>query len=630
MARAFAARSRRAAGSQDACERAITRRRRVSAPAVSASRVQPAAAAAEGDVAPSLADAWRMWPTNAGARCAVVALVGLFLVVTAQQLGQSYVIDEAEFPFIAKATSQSGLPIYYHGELRPVDVGIFHPPLYVYMLAGWIQVFGSSHEAVRAFGVACALLTAVTGAATVNLLVPRRRNITTPLFLGLFLLNPLTVSSALLPDIDGTVGVLAVTLGVHAIVVIVTGAGDRRWHVALAGATLGFALSTKLTTPLALIPLLGVAFLLSGRSLRRAIAEFAGAVVLGVALFLAWWGPLAAATSLDFAYPFRFTYDSLVGKSTATSLLDRFAAMRPARITLYWLDPLLLGLTCTAGVFAAWRWRDARARAVVLVVVFALGTVALYDVITTPVFRFPKYWIAAVPAATVSVVWLVTSVAGSGSRMNWRGKWAPGMFVAAIIGAAALTQVAFTRNSEVAGLAPLQPLRSPLATVVSVAVLAVLLLFVVSADSPRGRRVASAVVGSCVLTVGVHGIAQTLATRSADYSTRYYFGERGFDQAVADVRALTPDGEAVLAPKDIGFEAQRPFYEDALLFGDPATLQKLLSDGTTPVAVTRKDFDYSEPIYPDAFRVIRQYMTPVFDRPGSGFVIWKLRQRSRA
>jgi len=88
---------------------------------------------------------------------------------------------------------------------------------------------------------------------------------------------------------------------------------------------------------------------------------------------------------------------------------------------------------------------------------------------------------------------------------------------------------------------------------------------------------------------------------------------------------LTPGGESLLSAKDIGYEADRPFYEDAQLFNDPAALRKLLLERTAAVAVTRKDFDYSESVYPEAFAVVREYMDPVFDRPGSGFVVWRLR-----
>lgn len=579
----------------------------------------------------ALIDSWRLWPTATALRWLLLAAVGLFLLVSAQQLGQAYVIDEAEFPYIAEATSSGGLPIYYHGELRPTDVGIFHPPLYAYALAGWIQAFGNSHEAVRSFGVLCALLTAAAGAATLRLVVPRWHDAAAVGFVALYLLNPLTIASAILPDIDGTLGVLSLTLGLYVLVIVVTSPRAQRWHVPLAGLALGFAMSTKLTTPLALVPLFAIAFLVSTRRPLRALADFAATLAVGVGAFLAWWGPLAAATTLDFSYPFQFTYDSLVNKSGSVTLIERLALLRPHHITLYWLDPLLLLLTAAGGVFASLRARDPRARAVVLLVFFALGTVALYDVITTPVFRFPKYWIAAVPAATVVTIWLTVAVVAPASRLRWRHHMSPVLLALSLITSLGISIVTFTRATDAGGSTPLQPLRPVVGSLFAIGALGVLLLAVVRDDNVRvtrrsSWRVGSSVlVGSCVLVVGLHGMAQSLVLRSATYSTRYYFGERGFAQAVEDVRSLTPGGEAVLGPKDIGFEAKRPFYEDALLFPDPAALERLLKEGTIAVAVTRKDFDYSEPVFPTAFAVVRKYMVPVFNRPGEGFIVWKLR-----
>ena len=571
----------------------------------------------------SVAAAWQLWPSLVPLRCLLLAATALFLLICVQQLGQPYVIDEAEFPYIAEATSRSGLPIYYHGELRPADVGIFHPPLYVYALGGWIQALGDSHAAVRGFGVICALLTAACGAATIRLLVPRAADVASVAFVALYLLNPLTIASALLPDIDGTVGVLALTLGLHVLVLLVVMRTPQRWQLLAAGAALGFAFSTKLTTPLALVPLMGLAFLLSPRRPARAAGDFALAVLLGIALFLAWWGPLAGSTTLDFRFPFQFTYDSLVGKSGQAGLSERLAALRPNRITLFWLDPLLLLIAAAALVTAAVRSRtDRTARAMVLVALFALGTVAMYDVITTPVFRFPKYWIAAVPAATRATVWLVAQLVPR-RGVAWRSRAAPFLVGGALTAAVPVCVVAFTRVAELGP--PYQPLRPVVGTLVALVALSAMVAAAVRTSGGSGARVAFPVAVACALAVGLHGLGQSLVQRSADYSTRYYYGERGFEQAVIDARSLTPAGEALLSPKDIGYEADRPFYEDAQLFGNPAALRKLLLERTAAVAVTRKDFDYSESVYPEAFAVVREYMVPVFDRPGSGFVVWRLR-----
>lgn len=563
-------------------------------------------------------------PARPALRVLLCVVVALFLLVCFQQLSQPYVIDEAEFPYIADATARTGVPVYYHGELRPHDVGIFHPPLYVYTLAGWLQVFGSSHAAVRGFGVACALATAATGAATARLLVRRHRDVVTVAFVGLYLLNPLVVASALLPDIDGTLGVLSTTCGLYVLARIVVARHEDRRDVLLAGLVLGFAFSTKLTTPLALVPLLAVALVVSGRRPSLALRDFATAVAIGSALFLGWWGPLTLATHLDFTFPFSFTYDSLLSKSGHAGIVDRLRAIRPVRTTLFWLNPLLLLISLLTGIAALRRAAGSRsARALALIVVFGLGTVAMYDVITTPVFRFPKYWIAAVPALCIAAVVGTAQLLEASGQMQWRHRAAPAAAALSILLGSSLGFVLFNRAA--AGRADRQPLLTsgPGVLCALVAILLVVLLLRTTGGVAT-RLVVPVVIGLSSL-VFVQGLAQALAQRSADYSTRYYYGERGLEQAITDVRALTPRGEAILAPKDIGFQTERPFFEDSQLFFDIPRLEALLQARTTPVVVTRKDYDYSEPIYPAAFALIRQYAVPVIDRPGSGFVIWRLR-----
>ncbi|GAC1610524.1 MAG: hypothetical protein NVS3B26_17730 [Mycobacteriales bacterium] len=572
----------------------------------------------------ALRSSCRIWPSSRPLRWALILAVGVFLLLCVQQLTQLYVIDEAEFPYIADATAHSGVPIYYHGELRPQDVGIFHPPFYVYSLAAWTQLFGASHAAVRSFGVACALLTAGIGMTIARLLSrPAHRDAIGVGFAALYLLNPLVIASALLPDIDGTVGVLAVTFGLLVIVAVMT-TPVAGWQVWGAGGALGLALSTKLTTPLALVPAMFVAFFLSGRNVRMAARDFVAAAVLGVAAFLTWWGLLSASTSLTFTFPFRFTYDSLISKSGHMTMADRLLAIPPGRLTLFWLDPLLLLLTAGGILWAAFHLTDRCARALGLVGGFALATTALYDVITTPVFRFPKYWIAAVPAATIVAVVLV-GVLLPQAAPAWRWRPAPAALAAGGLVVLLCSDVAYQRAAAAA--ADHIVLRRPLSTALTVIAFLGLLALALRPGQQSRRRaapyLASFVTTSIILTVGAHGLAQAFAQRSAPYSTRYYYGERGFGQAIADVRALTPNREPILAAKDVGFESGRPFYEDALLFPDPAQLQSVLQEGKVKLAVTRKDYDYSEPVYPAAFALLRKYMTPVFDRPDSGFVIWR-------
>jgi 4-amino-4-deoxy-L-arabinose transferase-like glycosyltransferase len=572
-------------------------------------------------------EAWRLWPTTTALRLLVVGAVGFFLLLSLQQAGSLYVIDEAEFPYIGEATARTGIPVYYHGELRPTDVGIFHPPLYVYLLAGWIEVFGDSHVAVRCFGVLCQLLTAAFVMATVRLLFPRRADLLSSIALLLYLTNPFVIASGLLPDIDGTVGVLALAAAVHVLVLIVLSSRPTRREVLLAGVTFGFALSTKLTTPLALAPLMLVAFAVSRRGWLATGRDYLLSLVIGVTLFLAWWGTLAGlSTWMQFSYPFKFTYTSLTTKSGAASLHDRLVALRPLPMTLFWLDPILIMMTAAVLAGALWAWRSPRARAVAIICAFALGTIVAYDVITTPVFRFPKYWIAAVPAATIACVsalgWTLEN-----AHVTWRRRYSPLLLGSGLAVGVALTIVSLQR--KIPTVTDMAPVRELVPTLFVIAVLAALAIVAMRTRGGRTALVAFPVVAALLSAVLLHGTALASIQRSADYETRYYYGERGFSQVVADVRALSVQGRPIMAPKDVGFETGLPFYEDGFYLPDPSALDDLLSSGKIELVVTRKNFDYSEIVFPDAFALIRRRMDPIVDRPGSGFTVWRLKPEGR-
>src|SRR6187200_2386117 len=67
---------------------------------------------------------------------------------------EPFQLDNMDFPAVARATSVSGVPVYYRGEENPRLTGLYHPPLYIYALATWIKMFGFGEVPVRMFGIA--------------------------------------------------------------------------------------------------------------------------------------------------------------------------------------------------------------------------------------------------------------------------------------------------------------------------------------------------------------------------------------------------------------------------------------------------------------------------------------------
>src|ERR1019366_6119587 len=90
-------------------------------------------------------------------RLSLAALIASFCLFAASGW-KPLQLDNMDFPAVAKQTAATGLPVYYRGEENPRHLGLYHPPLYIYMLAFWIDLFGFGEIQVRIFGYMCALL----------------------------------------------------------------------------------------------------------------------------------------------------------------------------------------------------------------------------------------------------------------------------------------------------------------------------------------------------------------------------------------------------------------------------------------------------------------------------------------
>jgi len=98
-------------------------------------------------------------------RLGLAALIASFCLFAASAW-KPLQLDNVDFPLAARETAATGLPLYYRGEPAPhryeayhgLKVALYHPPLYVYLLALWIKLVGFGESQVRMFGYVCALL----------------------------------------------------------------------------------------------------------------------------------------------------------------------------------------------------------------------------------------------------------------------------------------------------------------------------------------------------------------------------------------------------------------------------------------------------------------------------------------
>ena len=71
-----------------------------------------------------------------------VIVVALFVLLIFSQANKKFVLDEFDFPVLAKAISETGMPYHYRGETDTHSLGLWNAPLYAYSLAAFVKVFG--------------------------------------------------------------------------------------------------------------------------------------------------------------------------------------------------------------------------------------------------------------------------------------------------------------------------------------------------------------------------------------------------------------------------------------------------------------------------------------------------------
>lgn len=344
---------------------------------------------------------------------ATLGAVGAFLILVWLQIHRPLLYDDVSFAFAGQAVARTGLPFANAGYMgdrydysQREQWALWHPPLYIYVLGLTYKLLGLGDWAGRSLGIACTL-------ATAGLLAFLGRRLADPavgwpvglLAAALYLLNPLTLQSAIILDIDGTV-LTVLVVGLVALYVHHVQAPGR-WDLPIMSLVFALALWAKMTTPLGLLFAIVAYRTLAGRPLVG-LREAAIIGLPGAVLFLATWALVTRIFGMPWDLPFATLWVEFVDASGSTrewrESPEKFVgAVAPSA---YWISPALLVLFGAALIrrvrdFLIWR----RADLLDVVMVMGLGIYAVYLIKLAGLF--PKYHIAAVPFLSLAAAWVI-------------------------------------------------------------------------------------------------------------------------------------------------------------------------------------------------------------------------------
>jgi hypothetical protein len=517
-------------------------------------------------------------------------IIFVFIALIFAQAQKKFTLDELDFPIVAKATSETGRPVYYRGEATPQHLGLYHPPLYIYALAAQIKVFGFSENSVRTFGLACTLLTAYLALMLGRDLFPEsKRAIFGIVFLGLYLLNPYTIANTTLPDIDSTI--LPPLLTLFALLLL-KGRSDL-----ILASMFALLLWAKLTTPLAFIPFAMVYWKYAQQSTIKILQKAAIVFCGGALLFCSTYWIYCKLLKLPFSYTFGFLVHSFTKGSASPSLEMRLVKIwenlgySTGLITAITIP--LVFLFVASIVFLAFQRTTPETRQQSMFFMLLCAAVTLfYCSLIAPFGGFFKYPFAVFQFGCIGISAMIIRCMEKLGRRHCAQLLILGVLAVAF----AFLQGLVWKDSPTFGIEASASFASVVAIVGGVA--AGFLLLGNNALSKGGAALALAFFAATVGT-GI-GIARFQAI--SPFPTKYSYGQLGMEETISYLRANLNPGEVIWSMKDVGFYTGNRYIENYEFFFTPGAggqIKEIVDSGVRFFVVTQRIGEDRIDAYPD-------------------------------
>ncbi len=551
-----------------------------------------------------------------------VLICGLLAVIfwNLQQIQNPYVIDEAAFPYAAQGVATNGAPFFYNGETRPTDLGIWHPPLYVYLLGTWLKIFGFGHIQVRTFGLTCLTITCILIYKTIKIFASKSNTAASigTLFYGT---HYFVIQSSLIPDIDGTLLPLVISLFFFGLAKLFKSTDQIEFrNIIFLTITLGLNFSTKLTTPLLLsLPLFIILYLKTYKFIKS-IFFTALQIVCALVMFLTWWIPVSKIQNLDWTFPFRFTFQSAISKGSDTSISNKILdSLQMPQSAISWLGYSTFVLIPIL-VYLAFKNQEQKNKIFSLsLLTFSCASWMVYNSITDAPFTFPKYWNVGLLGISLCIGILTSEDSIKVSDIK-TDKRVLAISVYCLVVFAFISWSSNYRLNISHSYNSLNP---------SLKVLAVLLIFftLIIAILAKTSKIKFYQLAYFLLLLSIISINSGVNTvlAKSEFSTRYYFGEFGQKQVLTWLMENSNQDSVLFAAKDIGLESGLPFYEDALILASVSTsdFAVFLESKKVNLIVIRNLFDYSPQIYANQLEAAVQGFHRVLNSDFGDFQVWE-------
>jgi 4-amino-4-deoxy-L-arabinose transferase-like glycosyltransferase len=537
-------------------------------------------------------------------------IISIFVIFIGVQASKKFVLDEIDFPAVAHATSESGVPIYYRSEQNQAHLGTYHPPLYIYSLAAFVKVFGFSEFTVRIFGALCTLITAYLTILIGLKLLPQREssNVFTVIFLSIFLTHPYTFANATLPDIDQTVLPITISLYIYLLLRNLPSLSQFSLNlsaneksvpsVILLSFIFSLNLWAKLTTPLALLPLSFLILFICGSSFKRCFLVVTSVAAVGVLIFIITYYIYCYFFNLPFEYTFKFLIDSFL-KGTAsngpqTSTIYKILSnLSYLKYFSNWISISFIFIFFVSFFYLLLKSNKTKSEYILTALtLFGLFVTIFYISLISPFGGFFKYPFTVFTFLILPISYFLTLLIfplqyNKINNDRHIGKWLtpasqnllPFIIFITFFVSSFLYQAIINKDTSIRLNQP-----TPFYLLFSVFFLAIIFSFLCKYNSTRFYLKCSIIIFLASLLGSQLGISRFQAL--AKYPTKYDYGKTGMDETISYLKSRVNPSEVIWSMKDIGYYVNNRYFENYMDIFD-SSLESKLTD-----MITNKNIRY--------------------------------------
>ncbi len=323
-------------------------------------------------------------------------------------IDKDFSAEESDFINSAKAIFQTGHARYYLSEQQPSELGLWHPPMYIFMLSSLFN-FGISEAIARSINIVFSILTAFLIYLFCTTFLKEKAKLIGLFSSAFFLLNYYVLSSSILIDIDMLSAFFALSF-----VFFILFAHKKNTNLYYIPASISLFFSIFNRYPIAFLIFVGLGiYIFFNKDLKKSFPRYFLTGIISLAAFLLIWGFYSTFVEPGTFFSFFFHNARLGGSQFSSfSLYISTLFLNIAQFIRLFTLP-----ACILLLFSIFYFARKRNHVTNTLLLYSISIFILFLIIPRPAFGYPRYFLTAVPAFSILIsIFIIDNIKKVGKK----------------------------------------------------------------------------------------------------------------------------------------------------------------------------------------------------------------------